>query len=382
MGIHAGSNDLDRGAVGGAVDKSAAASSDSTTSLESCVGDVMVALLAIIFVAVIVLVLTKPERTRPLGLLATGLLSIVLGGRAVALLSDSYSDSISAVAAAQDVAAQNVVAADQDAEDSTTTSANEPARQTSQTPEKEHDAEVSDDAEQPEPPATPPPASPPPESKAASNGEAAVGTLAVEPVARVKYLTKRPDWVGKKPFREGDIDKLPVASGYEVRQQSADRALLDALKQHFDRYINEHVGSKYAATLVGYSIHETRDGGDRIFQLVIDDRFFQIGKNPFEELVEFEFGVMHQSHLLVSIDGDVRSEIDRRWREIRATSRLLQTALGAGVVLMLLGTVFGYFKLDTATRGYYTGRLQFGTAATILALVAVCVLLAKWIHWM
>jgi hypothetical protein len=44
--------------------------------------------------------------------------------------------------------------------------------------------------------------------------------------------------------------------------------------------------------------------------------------------------------------------------------------------------MFSFLKLDTATRGYYTGRLQFGAAATILALVAASVLLMKWIPWM
>ena len=56
--------------------------------------------------------------------------------------------------------------------------------------------------------------------------------------------------------------------------------------------------------------------------------------------------------------------------------------MGAGIVLLLVTTLFGYFKLDTATRGYYTGRLQFAAAAAILALVAASVLLAKWIPWM
>jgi hypothetical protein len=33
----------------------------------------------------------------------------------------------------------------------------------------------------------------------------------------------------------------------------------------------------------------------------------------------------------------------------------------------VLGTVFGYLKLDTLTRGYYTHRLQFAAAGLILA---------------
>jgi hypothetical protein len=44
--------------------------------------------------------------------------------------------------------------------------------------------------------------------------------------------------------------------------------------------------------------------------------------------------------------------------------------------------MFGYFRVDNATRGYYTGRLQFLSAAAILAIVGAGVVLARWIHWL
>ena len=60
-----------------------------------------------------------------------------------------------------------------------------------------------------------------------------------------------------------------------------------------------------------------------------------------------------------------------------------QVGLFAGAALLALGSVFGYFRLDNATRGYYTGRLQFMTAAAILAIVgARRASLARWIHWL
>jgi hypothetical protein len=39
-------------------------------------------------------------------------------------------------------------------------------------------------------------------------------------------------------------------------------------------------------------------------------------------------------------------------------------------------------RLDNATRGYYTGRLQFMTAATILGVIGAGAVLAQWIHWL
>ena len=60
----------------------------------------------------------------------------------------------------------------------------------------------------------------------------------------------------------------------------------------------------------------------------------------------------------------------------------MQTGLGVGIVILLLSTMFSYFKLDTATRGYYTGRLQFAAAAAILTVIAASVLFANYVPWM
>jgi hypothetical protein len=91
---------------------------------------------------------------------------------------------------------------------------------------------------------------------------------------------------------------------------------------------------------------------------------------------------MNQVHAQLAFDDQFREEIEARWSEIRSRSRLLQTGMGASIVLLMLGSLYGYFRLDTATRGYYTRRLQFGTAAAILALVAASVLLARLVPWM
>jgi hypothetical protein len=51
-------------------------------------------------------------------------------------------------------------------------------------------------------------------------------------------------------------------------------------------------------------------------------------------------------------------------------------------MLVLLSVVLGYFKADTATRGYYTRRLRFGVATVILALAAAVYFAARWLPWM
>src|SRR5205085_5286398 len=105
-------------------------------------------------------------------------------------------------------------------------------------------------------------------------------------------------------------------------------------------------------------------------------------ENKYHDVARYSVGWMHENFALLEFGPEFRNELDRRWTQVRATSRLAQTGLVSGAGLLLLGSIFGYFRLDNATRGYYTGRLQFMTAAAILAIVGAGAVLAQWIHWL
>lgn len=353
----------------------------------------MIALLIIVAIAAVCLMFAQADRRRPVSLALIGVLCLVLGGRAAALWSDSVSQQFALVstAAAQEpvdvdppASSTDVPAASLDETSAGSLDSKSPGTTSSETPvegdvEADVQAEVSSDDEMLDSIDDAPRAAPDLDE---DESGVSVQELSIDPVAQVKFLTERPDWVESKPQLDGEVHQLAVASGYEVRESSADEALLRELKTSMGRYINDEMGSEYAATLIDHEVVQSGDGDQRKYRMRVGDEFFTIGQQPFEELIEFDFAIMNQSHLLVKIEPDLRESLDDRWREVRATYRLLQTGLGAGLVLLLLGTVFSYFKLDTATRGYYTGRLQFGAAAAILTLIVVCVLLAKWIPWM
>jgi hypothetical protein len=113
----------------------------------------------------------------------------------------------------------------------------------------------------------------------------------------------------------------------------------------------------------------------------IKDRFVK-EENRYHDVARYSVGWMHEHFALVEFGPDFRRELDRQWTKVRATSRLAQTGLISGAALALLASVFGYFRLDNATRGYYTGRLQFMAAAAILAVVGAGAVIAQWIHWL
>ena len=140
--------------------------------------------------------------------------------------------------------------------------------------------------------------------------------------------------------------------------------------------IAEQLGCTLAPQLVGYDVLKIKTPKqEQGLGLVA-------AENIYREQISVSIGPMHQVHALLEFGPDFRQKITQQWTDWTAYYRLLQTGLIAGGALLFLGTVFSYFRLDTATRGYYTGRLQFMTAAAILAIVGSGAVLARWIYWL
>ena len=160
---------------------------------------------------------------------------------------------------------------------------------------------------------------------------------------------------------------MAVKAGPYYRMRECLRELDDELKVATDEFINDYLESPRAATLIRYDLKQIKK---------------RLVRDTFEEQLTTSVGPMNQAHALLEFNKSFCSELDERWKRAKTTVRLTETGAVAGVVLLLIATVFAYFKLDTATKGYYTGRLQFAAAAAILVSVAVCVLVTKWITWM
>lgn len=182
----------------------------------------------------------------------------------------------------------------------------------------------------------------------------------------------RPDWVGSEPDYSGKVHTVPVASGPYALPKQAERALDEALVKATNRYIAEQLDSELAPRFLHYDVRRIKDKKSR----------HQIVKQTYHDRAQYSVGPMHENFALLEFGPEFREELTHRWDKVRATSRLVQTGLFAGAALLLVGSVFGYFRLDNATRGYYTGRLQFMTAAAILTIVGAGVLLARWITWL
>lgn len=190
----------------------------------------------------------------------------------------------------------------------------------------------------------------------------------LEFVTHIQYLTpNRPDWLEQKPSIERGTHHIAVKAGPHFRMRQCQLDLEEELKSATSEFINDYLEHSRAATLIGFQSKEIRR---------------QLVRQTFEEQLMTSVGPMHQAHALLEFDASFLQDLGERWQRVKAACRLIQTASGSGIVLLLVATLFAYFKLDTATKGYYTGRLQFAAAAAILALVTVSVWVARSIPWM
>ncbi|HMC11474.1 MAG TPA: hypothetical protein VKH44_09300 [Pirellulaceae bacterium] len=186
----------------------------------------------------------------------------------------------------------------------------------------------------------------------------------------------RPEWVGSEPSTRGKLHTVAVSSGPYATNKQSIKALDAAIVKATNDYMADQLGSERAPQLLRAAWPS--DYSAR----AIKKRFITGEKNNYHDVARYSVGWMHENFALLEFDPKFRNELDSRWARVRATSRLAQTGLFSGAALLLVTSVFGYFRLDNATRGYYTGRLQFMTAAAILAVVGAGAVLAQWIPWL
>lgn len=164
-----------------------------------------------------------------------------------------------------------------------------------------------------------------------------------------------PDWVVSPPelgLGENHIYTITGATGalFSTPQESR-----QALAETLDRMIRE-----YADFVIGPRAANEVDLAYLRSRAITwtGSKAGPLGMQYYETHAKLELGPSDHNHLLA---------LAQRARGQRA-------AVAGGAVLLVLATMLGYFKLDTATRGYYSGRLKLAAGTVAVAVVALAAL--------
>lgn len=170
----------------------------------------------------------------------------------------------------------------------------------------------------------------------------------------------RPAWMNGQMGRVGDVYRTSVKVGPAFSRTECEKQLPTTLQDAVQTYADHLLG----------------EGRGRFVHLPAAYIRNRLVRGEWEERRETTYDTMFTLHELVEFDREANEAIEANYRQSVVMGRLAYTAAGGGLVLGLLTILFCYLKLDTLTRGYYTGRLRLTAAVAILALAAVAGLLA------
>jgi hypothetical protein len=172
----------------------------------------------------------------------------------------------------------------------------------------------------------------------------------------------RPEWLDRPvQVLDGDYQRVVTAGPWDSRAK-CDAMLPAEIERGICSFIGQYLNEEAAARV----------------RLPADYVNAEIFREQYAELVDTSVGQMTQVHALLRFDRRVRDRIQEEWTRIRMEKRLWYAGGGLAGVLLMLSAVYGYLKIDLATRGAYRGRLRVLSAALIFAVAtAAGVFLAR-----
>jgi hypothetical protein len=186
-------------------------------------------------------------------------------------------------------------------------------------------------------------------------------TIPLEPAQPQPAGAPRPAWVGQLDQASNGESVFTVTVGLFTSKEECERELVRALRKRVDEYIDGYVGVPGAGRRVDLNM-------SYIVDHLKQDQYLEPTQAPQSGWPMFNL------HALVRIDRKTHDLI-RREHETALVQARLGYATGAfGLLLVLLGTAYGYLRLDTATKGYYSGRLKLAATAVILTAAAATAL--------
>jgi hypothetical protein len=187
----------------------------------------------------------------------------------------------------------------------------------------------------------------------------------------------RPEWVDWEPgelHKVGSACQMAISVGPYSSRLECDQKLPDELHAAMRKYTAARVGPAASARvrlpLEYLRSHVIRTEWEEQTQVLITPR----GQIP-EKYVR-----MTQLHVLLQFDHQVNTLIEQEWDNVVARERIAVAGVSTAVVLLLLGLVYAWLKIDLSTGGRYRGRLRLAAAALLVVMVVAgfALMLVGW----
>ena len=189
----------------------------------------------------------------------------------------------------------------------------------------------------------------------------------------------RPEWVGIAPRFVGNVYRTSVVSGPFSSTEECRVEIDNEIPVIVCEYLDRIVDTRLAPVNLTSAEKQLRKLG-----ITPDYIRSKIWRADYTEFVDssvnsigMEMGKMQQLHVLLEFDDEVKYDLKQRWQDSLLKERLVTVGFGSSLLLIFLGLVFGYLKIDTATKGFYTRHLQVAAGLVTIILGTIIVAAVK-----
>jgi tetratricopeptide (TPR) repeat protein len=189
------------------------------------------------------------------------------------------------------------------------------------------------------------------------NLDTAMAGLDATDASQPSPADQRPDWVDKPSRRVGDSFQISVSTEPFSTRMECEAHIPYALQSAVDQYVELSLDRRW----IGW----VRLSPDQLRQLVADQ---------WEEIKDYSFGKMAQIHLLVNFDQKAKELISETLSFRIFTDRAAVVGMIFIGLWLFLAAIWGYLKIDLATKGAYRNRLRFAAGFAILVIATMSLL--------
>ena len=184
-----------------------------------------------------------------------------------------------------------------------------------------------------------------------------------------KFEVDPPIWFIKERTSEGEVDRLPISEfgfGGEEDKELFESAVLKVVESYLDEILGPD-----AHHHVKLSVGDLRSQSVIAAEEIRDGIYVAGGRSE---------PTWHY-YAILEFDAGFRDRVEKTWLETRQTSRLVGVAVLSGSVFLVIALLLGTLRMNSATSGFYQGRLQFLGGVVILGIIAAGFYFGSQLDW-